>query len=181
MARPSKRDALLDVAQRIVAERGARALTLDALAAEAGVSKGGVLYHFESRETLLGGMVDRLMAGFDADLPSPSEAGFLRAYVERTTRDRGSERGAASALVVALAESPGLLQPVHAAMKRWAGRVAKSVSDPALAHVVMMAADGLWYSEVFGMPPLNRRERSALIGRLLRLASTAETGKEGQS
>ena len=37
---------LLDAATAVVRRDGARALTLDAVAAEAGVSKGGLLYHF---------------------------------------------------------------------------------------------------------------------------------------
>ncbi|HZB75928.1 MAG TPA: TetR family transcriptional regulator, partial [Solirubrobacteraceae bacterium] len=46
MARPSRREALLDAAIRVIRRDGAQKLTLDAVAAEAGVSKGGILYHF---------------------------------------------------------------------------------------------------------------------------------------
>jgi DNA-binding transcriptional regulator YbjK len=40
MARPSRRAALLDAAVAVIRRDGARSLTLDAVAAEAGVSKG---------------------------------------------------------------------------------------------------------------------------------------------
>ena len=48
MPRPSARARLLDAAVAVVRRDGAQALTLDAVAAEAGVSKGGLLYHFRS-------------------------------------------------------------------------------------------------------------------------------------
>ena len=44
--RGDTRKRLLDAAAAVVRRDGAGALTLDAVAAEAGVSKGGLLYHF---------------------------------------------------------------------------------------------------------------------------------------
>jgi AcrR family transcriptional regulator len=42
------RQKILETAVRIVDTQGARHLTLEAVAAEAGMSKGGVLYHYPS-------------------------------------------------------------------------------------------------------------------------------------
>ena len=44
---------------------GARALTLDAVAAEAGVSKGGVLYHFATKRALIDGLIARWLDDFE--------------------------------------------------------------------------------------------------------------------
>ena len=46
---------------------GAVHLTLDAVAERAGVSKGGLLYHFPSKESLLQAMVDRNMRRLSRD------------------------------------------------------------------------------------------------------------------
>ena len=51
------RRALLDTAARLVAERGA-GISLDLIAQSAGVSKGGLLHHFRSREALFVGLVE---------------------------------------------------------------------------------------------------------------------------
>ena len=59
MSRPSARERLLDAAVAVVRRDGAQALTLDAVAAEAGVSKGGLLYHFRSKRDLLDALVER--------------------------------------------------------------------------------------------------------------------------
>ncbi|MEO1289257.1 MAG: helix-turn-helix domain-containing protein, partial [Chloroflexota bacterium] len=42
----SKRDLVLVAASEVVIEHGAAQLTLDAVVNNAGVSKGGLLYHF---------------------------------------------------------------------------------------------------------------------------------------
>ena len=62
MSAPSTRDTILDAAQRIAAERGAGRITLDEVARESGLSKGGLLYHFASKEALLQAMLERLIA-----------------------------------------------------------------------------------------------------------------------
>ena len=54
---------LLDAASAVIRRDGAQALTLDAVAAEAGVSKGGLLYHFKSKRELLDALVRRLHVG----------------------------------------------------------------------------------------------------------------------
>ncbi|MFE3073680.1 TetR/AcrR family transcriptional regulator [Streptomyces sp. NPDC059247] len=50
-----RRRAILDAAARLIARRGVRGLRVEELAAEAGVSKALVYYHFEDRAGLLRG------------------------------------------------------------------------------------------------------------------------------
>jgi len=57
MARDTRKR-LLGAAAAVVRRDGAKALTLDAVAAQAGVSKGGLLYHFASKRELLDAMLD---------------------------------------------------------------------------------------------------------------------------
>ena len=56
---------LLDAAQRLVDQSGASRLTLAAVAREAGVSKGGLLYHFGTKDELIAAMLDRRFTRFD--------------------------------------------------------------------------------------------------------------------
>ncbi len=56
------RDRLLDAAEAVVIEQGVSAMTLEAVAKKAGVSKGGLLYHFPSKEAIVMGMVTRIAA-----------------------------------------------------------------------------------------------------------------------
>ena len=61
MARkPVARDAVLDAFEELLIDVGERAATLDAVAKRAGVSKGGLLYHFPNKEALITAMLERL-------------------------------------------------------------------------------------------------------------------------
>ena len=71
---------LLDAAIDVIRRDGARALTLDAVAAEAGVSKGGLLYHFASKRALIDGLLERWLDDF--------EAGFGAGRLRRRLRAR---------------------------------------------------------------------------------------------
>ena len=48
----SARERILDTAESRLLELGQRGLVLSAVATQAGVSKGGLLYHFPSKEAL---------------------------------------------------------------------------------------------------------------------------------
>ena len=52
---------ILNAACQIILERGAEALTIEAVAQKAGISKGGLLYHFPSKNKLIEGMINRLI------------------------------------------------------------------------------------------------------------------------
>ena len=50
---PAARERVLDAFESILVEHGERTATLDAVAESAGVSKGGLLYHFGSKQALV--------------------------------------------------------------------------------------------------------------------------------
>lgn len=56
------RERIVDVAVRFIARNGARGTSLADIAAEAGVSQTGLLYHFGSKEALLNAVLDRHLA-----------------------------------------------------------------------------------------------------------------------
>jgi AcrR family transcriptional regulator len=83
------RDELLRATVRVVAEEGLPRLTLDAVARAAGVSKGGLLYHFPTKEALIRALIETFIAEWDRAMareyardPEPEKPGrWLRAYV----------------------------------------------------------------------------------------------------
>ena len=56
MARTDTKTAILEAAGRVVLARSVAGLTLEAVAAETKLSKGGLLYHFATKEALLAAM-----------------------------------------------------------------------------------------------------------------------------
>ena len=65
---------ILDSASRIVAEKGIFSLTIEAVAKEAGISKGGLLYHYRSKEVLVEKMVEHLAVNYRSKIANKAEA-----------------------------------------------------------------------------------------------------------
>ncbi len=68
MSEFNKREAVLKAAEHIVTHEGVQHLTIARVAEEAGLSRGGVFYHFPTKEALIEGMVQRLVMLFDQAL-----------------------------------------------------------------------------------------------------------------
>jgi len=172
---------IVDAAEEVVLRDGVARLTLDAAAAEAGLSKGGVLYHFPARDALVAGMVGKIIEEFDRDIEGYLEQGegpgrFSRAYIRATmapttTRpDREDRLGAA--LIAAAAAEPALLEPLQVAADRWQARLEDDGLDPTVATVVRLACDGLWLCDLFGLAPPPAGRRAGVVVELDRLTSS---------
>lgn len=177
-ARATK-ERIISAAEEVVLRSGVSHLTLDAAAAEAGLSKGGVLYHFPTRDALVAGMVDKIIHEFDLDIDrrlvdERGPGSFTRAYIRATltpsgaTADREDRLGAA--LIAAAAAQPSLLLPLQEAADRWQARLEDDGIDPVVATLVRLACDGLWMSDLFGLAVPDARLRTGLAERLLALA-----------
>jgi AcrR family transcriptional regulator len=170
----STREAVLRAANRVVEEEGVSGMTLEAVAREAGVSKGGLLYHFPSKEALIGGMNGRLIEGFEDALgrelgreKGSGDGRWSRAYARASfTEDRWYLQVSAG-LLAAVAQDQALLDSLRKGyedVQRWAER---DGIDPAVATLVRLAADGLFFAELLGFAPpggeLRRRVLEALV------------------
>jgi AcrR family transcriptional regulator len=158
------KDRLLDAAGAVVMRDGAQALTLDAVAEEAEVSKGGLLYHFKSKRDLVEGMIERWMEQFGREIDEADPA-FVRGYV-KSSGPEGNELG----MLAALIGDPSLLVTVRRQYGIWQDRVEREGRDPVDATVARLAADGLWLAELLGMGPPTGELREDVLQRLLDLA-----------
>ena len=172
MARPNRRRELLDAAATVIRRDGAQSLTLDAVAAEAGVSKGGVLYHFGSKRALIDGLVDCWLDDFEAQLDGPDLAA---AYVRASDLSAAGPEVSASefGMLAALVEDPQVLEAARRRVAEWMERMLGGALAREDAWLVRLAADGLWYSDLLGIAPPQGDDRRRLIARLLALAAGA--------
>jgi AcrR family transcriptional regulator len=170
------RDRLLDSAEAVLAEHGTQGLTLAAVAAHAGVSKGGLLYHFANKDALITGLIERLIAGFDELIESFRQerpGWYTRAYVEATftilaEQDAGLARRRWAA-VWAAATDPQLRAPLAVAERRWMNEGLDEEPDPELSRLARFAADGVWEAAELDASLLGPERLAALRERLLAL------------
>jgi AcrR family transcriptional regulator len=162
--RADTRAKLLEAAGAVIRRDGAQAMTLDAVAAQAGVSKGGLLYHFASKRELLDGLVGRWLDEFQDDIDAAGP-GFLSGYIKASDGAKAEEAG----LLAALVADPDVLGAVRDRYAAWQDRVVKEGGDPVEATVARLAADGLWLADLFGMAPPAGELRERVLARLLQL------------
>jgi AcrR family transcriptional regulator len=164
LPRGDTRAKLLDAAGAVIRRDGPQALTLDAVAAQAGVSKGGLLYHFKSKRELLDGLVGRWMDDFQRDIDAGS-GNFARRYVAANDGAHAEEVGMLAALVA----DPQVLAAVRDRHETWQDRVTSEGGDPVDATVARLAADGLWLADLLGTAPPRGELRERVLARLLEL------------
>lgn len=159
---------------------GAMCLTLDAVAAESGMSKGGLLYHFRSKDDLVRGMIRRMQDEYEADVERLAATdrnprgrrlrAMLRAsFPARKIRKRERMEQLAAALLAAVATNPKLLDEMRQRVKLFEQRVLKEGLDPVTAMVIHCAADGLWLSGLFGFHHRGGAQRRRVVARLLKM------------
>lgn len=176
MVRPSGKEAMLDAAEVVFTEQGAWRLTLDAVAEQAGVSKGGLLYHFPTKDALLQALVARLAekarakrAARRADLGDDVEAA-LRCDVEACLLDDDQNPQLGAALISALANCPDLKEPIRSFhVNRFAELGSLNLDEE--AAILLLAADGLRLMETLNVSPFSADQRAVIVDAMLAMAA----------
>lgn len=169
------REPIIDAAEDVVIEVGARHLTLDAVAKQAGVSKGGVLYHFPSKEALLHAMLDRRVQSEQMKrakwtrVQGGPEAG-LAAYVFSCLERNGRMQKLGVALLAAVAHDPRLLLPYRKEYRRLLDEFSREGLSLKRAATVMLAVDGLRFMELLSLAPFTAEERNDVVGEIIALS-----------
>ncbi|QDQ86205.1 TetR/AcrR family transcriptional regulator [Alcaligenaceae bacterium SJ-26] len=164
---------LLDQAVRVAVEEGLSSLTLDAVARQAGVSKGGLLHHFPSKRALLEAMCDEFLVRLERKIAKaiardPEPRGhFVRAYLEVMSNLKARDHAKRWAVLsVMLFAEPQLRE-------RWQHWIEARLSehtatDSALtAWIVRLAADGLWLSDLVEGKPIRSTQSTDMRAAIL--------------
>jgi len=172
--RTSNRQRILDAAVNVINRDGVGAVTFESVAAEAGLTRGGLLYHFPSREALLRGIDEHLVQSWEASMEallgkSAGEASALERY---QTFVRVSAQSATRAELMFMLESVDAEvgdRPWAPAVQRWApSPPAAGDDDPAALDnfVARLAADGLWIYEAMYEGQLDEDVRARVAERI---------------
>lgn len=153
MGRPTQREVILDAFQDLIVDVGAGNITLDAAAARAGVSKGGLLYHFPSKSDLFAGLVDRLATSIDeAIAAAPTDpVDLVRWYIGAATDVVDGEDTLWLALFAATGDlDDDISEPLGELFARYSTPLA--ALPPVLGEHVRLVGDGLYFNALVGGP-----------------------------
>jgi AcrR family transcriptional regulator len=168
----SVRDRILAAAMAVAKESGAGRLSLDAIARRAGVSKGGLLYHFPKKDALMRALVEHHLAGIDeatreAENHPRQPNAVARAFIVAYRDMAGCQPTRPSGVLAALAENPHLLEPVRAHQVRVVDRIRASAIDLDMSLIAFLAVEGLKALDLFEADPLTTEERNRVLDGLV--------------
>ena len=178
--RGETRTRIMRAAEALAHEVGPGNLSLDGVAARAGVSKGGLLYHFPSKAKLMEALVEEYLRRIDEALAAAEAEGrpngVVAAYIGVVLAQCCREAAPPSGLLAALAEDPGLLDPVRAAERDFLGRIRANATDSELATVAFLVVQGVRGMALCNLPVLERRELEAALAYIGRRLEAAAAG-----
>lgn len=167
--RESKQTQILDAAARVVQREGIASVTYETVAAEAGLTKGGLVYHFPSRESLILAAHQRLAEEWEASMAAAittnvdqaTENEKLRGYARAATQ---SATRAELLMMLEGATTADHAAPWNAVLERWtpAPPTVDADEETLARFITRLAADGLWVYEPLADRPLDPEVRRRL-------------------
>lgn len=172
-------DAALDAAERVIVRDGIGRLTLDAVAREASISKGGLLHHFPTKDALMDALVARTVRAWREDLdaafarepegPGRISRAFLGACLNCAEAWTETVRRSGVVLVAALVHDPARVEPLRQLHRELAAKISKDGLPRGVGEAVKLAVDGLWFDWLFGFTELTPQRLAAVRSALHRL------------
>jgi AcrR family transcriptional regulator len=166
------REKVLDAAEAIVAQTGAAALSFEAVAKAAGITKSGVQYCFGTKENLIRSMIQRWGDSFEREVMERtggdrSPRSIIRGHLEATRDSDEAEYSRSAVMMTALLQRP---DQVAASREWYTSRFAQldmtSKADRKAA-LALLAGEGAFVLRTFGLVDLTEAQWDALFADML--------------
>ncbi len=170
------RSKLIECAARIITEQGPNAVTIQAVADAAGVTKGGLLHHFKNKNQLSEAVSRYFIEQLDTELSklmaedSVEYGRFTRAYINSIWKDvaSGQEEQWVSFAFYLLSEPQ--LKSMFNEWMREKQRLHHNTDSDQMLQVLRYAADGICFEIL--MKAGYQKEHSALLSSLVKMTYT---------
>ncbi|MFJ2617707.1 TetR/AcrR family transcriptional regulator [Glutamicibacter sp. NPDC087344] len=168
----------MNAAQGIITAQGTAAVTFEAVAEAAGVSRGGVLYHFANKTELLVALHEHLAERWEGELvdalgTQPEDASIEDRIATYAAASERSATGAELILMVEASLHGEMRAPYSRVAARWvpdAKQVREDDQQGLDQLIALLAADGLWASDLLTELNIPHRLRKALAQRIGEIA-----------
>ncbi|MDI9914196.1 TetR/AcrR family transcriptional regulator [Rhodococcus sp. IEGM 1379] len=167
------RDRILDALEKLLLVSSVAQVTLEGVATEAGVSKGGLLYHFPSKEALLAAMVRRLGERSDQQLADAVAGGtsatefYLQIPDSSTAEELSLFRSIIAALRTVDGQHDEIQKAVIEVMRSWDQGLQTENADPVQAEIIRLVGDGIYLAAMLGLPQPDPELHRQVIERLM--------------
>ena len=164
------RPTILAAAAKVILYEGNRKLSFDRLSQQTGISKGGLLYHFKSKEELLIGVIeyaeqillDNYTAALAGKKPYPGRT--LQAYIDTLEKTyKPSKDNLHIVLLNVIAEQPQLLKAYRQLYRRLRNDIGQDGGNFIEQWSIVLTIDGLCLGEQYGQFGLQPGEYKSLL------------------
>lgn len=170
------KERILLEANKVIAEKGLNRFTLEEVAKEAGVSKGGLLHYYPSKDKLIKGLIENYIVTIEAkvsetdnNLSNVAPHNWLISFIHEQFNQCKIDSTTMHGLLAAVASNQDLLEPVLEKRKEWFEKINKS-KDPILGIIISFACDGIAFSNLLGLEVYPEDTKDRLMKRLIEMA-----------
>jgi AcrR family transcriptional regulator len=162
-------DRILDAAEHVILASGGRNFTLDAVAQRAGISKGGLVYSFATKDELFRAALEREVARFEEAVrqrlggrpAKPFE--LVLAHIEEALDEDDAATSKAAFLLTALVHAPDMMEPAR--------RYYRSLFEPLLSKSgvaedvrhALLAVEGMFLLRGLGFVEFSTEQHRAVL------------------
>ena len=163
------RDRILDAAEAVILESGGRSLTLDAVAERAGISKGGLVYSFATKDDLVHAALEREMARFREAVHrrlggGPTEpVELVLAHIEEALDEDDASTQKAAFLVTALVHAPDMLEPVRSYYRELLDPLLSGGGEMHEVRHALLAVEGIFLLRGLGFVEVSATEQKSVL------------------
>jgi AcrR family transcriptional regulator len=167
MSRVETKKIILQNAMEIIQDHGIKNLTLEKVAKKSKISKGGLLYHFPTKESIINEIIANMLSKFEAKLRNSMEVNqsqdWSLNYLKSTFEDLHENQFQSSGLILALAEQITQMELLRKKYKEWDKQMSTNKSKSVNSIILRYAAEGIWFCETFGLSKLSQKEKKKLL------------------
>ncbi|MFB2561596.1 TetR/AcrR family transcriptional regulator [Rhizobium sp. IMFF44] len=182
-----ERDRILDAAEAVILDSNGRNLTLDAVAERAGISKGGLVYSFATKDELIYAALEREVTRFQQAVRhrvgdrSADPIELVLAHIEEALNEDDASTRMAAFLVTALVHAPGMLAPVRSLYRTLLDPLRSKSGKFAEVRQALLAVEGIFLLQGLGFVEVSSDEFKSILIHARNVVLAASDGQSRQS
>ena len=163
------RDRILDAAEAVILESGGQSFTLDAVAERAGISKGGLVYSFATKDDLVYAALEREMARFQEAVGRRLGGGpfgpveLVLAHIEEALEEDDAATQMAAFLVTTLVHAPDMLEPVRRYYRALLDPLRSASGELHEVRHALLAVEGIFLLRGLGFVEVSAKEQKSIL------------------
>lgn len=160
---------ILAAARAIALRDGVAHVSMDAIARESGLSKGGVLHNFPTKRALMEALLEEMLEehrALHAAMPETAPCRTLRRHLASLSAFSASDADLSMAILAVAATEPDLLAPLRDDLEADLARMKTETANLALARVLDFALQGIRFHKLLGLPDGGRAALDDIAARI---------------